>query len=106
MNFELNDEQRQVRDAFARFSAERLAPQAAALDAAHEFPRALFRELAGLGFFGIRYPEEVGGSGLDLVTFCLALQEVARGSVWGAGCAAVQALMGTEFLARPCTGDM
>jgi butyryl-CoA dehydrogenase len=98
MNFELTDEQRQIRDVFARFSDERIAPQAAALDAAHEFPRALFRELAGLGFFGIRYPEDVGGSGLDLVTFCLALEEVSRGSVSLAGCAAMQSLMGTKFL--------
>ncbi len=98
MDFELTDEQRQIREVFARFSDERIAPRAAALDAAHEFPRALFRELAGLGFFGIRYPEEVGGSGLDLVAFCLALEEVSRGSVSLAGCAAMQSLMGTKFL--------
>jgi len=98
MNFELTDEQRQIRDVFARFADERIAPQAAVLDAAHEFPRALFRELAGLGFYGIRYPEDVGGSGLDLVTFCLALEEVSRGSVSLAGCAAMQSLMGTKFL--------
>ena len=98
MDFELTDEQRQVRDVFARFADERVAPAAAALDEAHEFPHALFRELAGLGFFGIRYPENDGGSGLDLVTFCLALEEVARGSVSLAGCAAMQSLMGTKFL--------
>jgi alkylation response protein AidB-like acyl-CoA dehydrogenase len=98
MNFELSDEQRQVRDVFARFADERIAPAAAALDEAHEFPRVLFRELADLGFFGIRYPEDIGGSGLDLVTFCLALEEVSRGSVSLAGCAAMQALMGTKFL--------
>jgi len=98
MNFELTDEQRQVREVFARFADERIAPAAAALDEAHAFPRALFGELAALGFFGIRYPEDVGGSGLDLVTFCLALEEVARGSVSLAGCAAMQALMGTKFL--------
>lgn len=98
MDFELTDEQRQVRDVFARFADERIAPAAAALDEAHEFPRALFRELANLGFFGIRYPEDVGGSGLDLVAFCLALEEVSRGSVSLAGCAAMQSLMGTKFL--------
>ncbi len=98
MNFELSDEQKQVREAFARFADERIAPAAAALDEAHEFPHALFRELAALGFFGIRYPEDVGGSGLDLVTFCLALEEVSRGSVSLAGCAAMQSLMGTKFL--------
>ena len=98
MDFDLSDEQKQVRDAFARFCDERIAPQAAALDAAHAFPRELFAELGRLGFFGIRYPEEVGGSGLDLVTFCLALEEVARGSLSLAGCAAMQSLMGTKFL--------
>ncbi len=98
MDFDLSDEQKQVRDAFARFCDERIAPQAAALDAAHAFPRELFAELGRLGFFGIRYPEDVGGSGLDLVTFCLALEEVARGSLSLAGCAAMQSLMGTKFL--------
>jgi alkylation response protein AidB-like acyl-CoA dehydrogenase len=98
MDFEPSPEQRQVRDAFARFCDERIAPQAAALDEAHAFPRELFAELGRLGFFGIRYPEEVGGSGLDLVTFCLALEEVARGSLSLAGCAAMQSLMGTKFL--------
>jgi butyryl-CoA dehydrogenase len=98
MDFEPSEEQRQVRDAFARFCDERIAPQAAALDEAHTFPRELFAELGRLGFFGIRYPEDVGGSGLDLVTFCLALEEVARGSLSLAGCAAMQSLMGTKFL--------
>jgi len=98
MDFEPSTDQRQVRDAFARFCDERIAPQAAALDAAHAFPRELFAELGRLGFFGIRYPEDVGGSGLDLVTFCLALEEVARGSLSLAGCAAMQSLMGTKFL--------
>jgi benzylmalonyl-CoA dehydrogenase len=85
---------------FARFCDERIAPAAAALDASHAFPRALFEELAGLGFFGMRYPESAGGSGLDLLGFCLALAEIARGSVSLAGCAAMQALMGTDFLHR------
>jgi butyryl-CoA dehydrogenase len=98
VNFELSDEQKQVKDAFARFSDERIAPRAAALDEAHAFPRELFAELGRLGFFGIRYPEDVGGSGLDLVTFCFALEEVARGSLSLAGCAAMQSLMGTKFL--------
>jgi butyryl-CoA dehydrogenase len=98
MNYELTGEQRQVRDAFARFSDERIAPQAAALDAAHAFPRALFGELAQMGVFGMRYPEDVGGSGMQLTEFCLALEEIARGSLSLAGCAAMQALMGTKFL--------
>jgi butyryl-CoA dehydrogenase len=98
MNFELNSEQRQVREVFARFCDERIAPQAAALDEAHAFPRELFGKLAEMGLFGMRYPEEVGGSGMQLTEFCLALEEIARGSMSLAGCAAMQSLMGTKFL--------
>ncbi|HEX6137489.1 MAG TPA: acyl-CoA dehydrogenase family protein [Casimicrobiaceae bacterium] len=106
MDFDLSDEQRAVRDLFARFCDERIAPAAAALDAAHAFPRALFAELGELGFFGMRYPEDVGGSGADLLGFCLALAEVARGSVSLAGCATMQALMGTRFLHRLGNADV
>ena len=98
MDFDLGPDQRAVRDNFARFCDERIAPQAAALDEARAFPRALFQELADLGFFGMRYPEEVGGSGMALTEFCLALQEVARGSMSLAGAVAMQSLMGTKFL--------
>jgi butyryl-CoA dehydrogenase len=98
MDFELSAQQRQVRDTFARFCDQRIAPQAAALDEAHAFPRELFGQLAGMGLFGMRYPEEVGGSGMQLTEFCLALEEIARGSMSLAACAAMQSLMGTKFL--------
>lgn len=98
MNFDLSDQQKAVRDTFARFCDERIAPQAAALDEARTFPRALFGELAELGFFGMRYPEEAGGTGMGLTEFCLALSEVARGCMSLAGAVAMQSLMGTKFL--------
>jgi len=98
MDYELSPEQCQVRDVFARFCDQRIAPQAAALDEAHAFPRVLFGELAQMGLFGMRYPQDVGGSGMQLTEFCLALEEIARGSMSLAGCAAMQSLMGTKFL--------
>src|SRR3990170_9146450 len=98
MDFEPTSDQRAIRDTFARFADERVAPRAAALDAAHQFPRELFGQLADMGLFGMRYPEEVGGSGTGLAEFCLALEEIARGSMSLAGCAAMQSLMGTKFL--------
>ncbi len=98
MDFELSQEQQAVRDTFARFSDEKIAPQAEAMDEAHEFPWALFKELGELGFFGMRYPEDAGGSGMDLNSFCLALTEIARGSMSLAGCISMQSLMGTKFL--------
>ena len=98
MNFELTDQQKAIRDTFARFCDERIAPQAAALDEAHAFPRLLFKELADLGFYGMRYPEDAGGSGMALTEFCLALTEISRGSMALAAAAAMQSLMGTKFL--------
>ncbi|APR04754.1 acyl-CoA dehydrogenase family protein [Thauera chlorobenzoica] len=98
MDFDLNEEQQAIRDTFARFCDTRIAPQAAALDEARAYPRALMRELAALGFVGMRYPEEAGGSGLGLTEYCLALAEIARGSMSLAGAAAMQSLMGTKFL--------
>ncbi len=98
MDFELSDEQRQVRETFERFCDDRIVPQAEAIDAAHEYPRALFEELGALGFFAMRYPEDVGGANVDLVTLCLALEEIARGSMSLAGAVTMQSLMGTKFL--------
>ena len=98
MNFDLSDEQVQIRDTFARFCDERIAPRAAEIDEAHAFPRELFGEVAALGFFGLRYPPESGGLGLDLISLCLALEEISRGSMSLAGCVTMQSLMGTKFL--------
>jgi butyryl-CoA dehydrogenase len=56
-----------------------------------------------LGFFGMRYPEEVGGSGQDVISYCLAVEELARGSLSVAAACTMQSLMGTYFLYR--SGD-
>ena len=80
MDFELDGEQRLIRDTFTRFSDEQVAPSAADFDARHEFPLELFRRLGDMGFFAMRYPEDVGGSNAGLLTYCLALTELARGN--------------------------
>jgi len=98
VDFALTDEQKLVSETFARFSDERIRPRSAAVDEAKEFPRELFNELAELGFFGLRYPESVGGSNMDFVSYCLAVTEIARGSMSLAAVGAMQSLMGTHFL--------
>ncbi|RJP36251.1 MAG: acyl-CoA dehydrogenase [Phycisphaerales bacterium] len=98
MDFELTEDQRLLRDTFGRFCTERVVPQAAEIDERGQFPRELFEELAELGFFGLRYPEAVGGTGVDFLSYCLAISEIARGSLALAASAAMQSLMGTHFL--------
>ncbi len=98
MNFDLSEDQQLLRDTLARFCDERIAPRAAAIDEARQFPRELFMELADLGLFGLRYPESLGGVDRDMVSYCLAIGEVARGSLSLGAVAAMQSLMGTHFL--------
>jgi butyryl-CoA dehydrogenase len=98
MDFELSQEQTQIRDTFARFCNERIIPRAAEIDEAHVFPHELFRAVGDLGFFGMRYRVDAGGLGLDLISLCLALEEIARGSMSLAACVTMQSLMGTKFL--------
>jgi len=100
MDFALTEEQRSIRDAFRRLVDEKIAPHAAEIDAAAEFPREAFRAVGDLGFFGMRYPEDAGGTGHDVVTYCLAVEELARGSLSVAAVCTMQSLMGTYFLYR------
>ena len=98
LSFELTEEQTAIHEMFTRYADEQIIPKAEEIDVAHEYPMAVIKELAELGFVGMRYPEEVGGSNLDLVTLCLAVEEISRGSVSVAGCITMQSLMGTKFL--------
>ncbi|MGD2172897.1 MAG: acyl-CoA dehydrogenase family protein, partial [Gammaproteobacteria bacterium] len=75
----LGDEQRLVRDSVREYVRERVAPFAADWDRDGHFPAEQLREMAGLGLFGMFIPEEWGGSGLDYLSFALAIEEVAAG---------------------------
>jgi butyryl-CoA dehydrogenase len=98
MDFAFSSEQQMIRDTFARYCNERIIPNAEAMDLAHEFPMEYFRELGDMGFFGMRYGTDIGGSDADLLALCLALTEISRGSLALGGAAVMQALMGTNFL--------
>jgi len=106
MDFELPEEVRQIRDTFARYVDERLAPRAAEIDEAHAFPREAFDEIGALGFFRMLYPEDAGGLGLGMVPYCLAVEELARGSLSVAGCVSMQSLMATHFLNELANDDI
>jgi len=102
---ELSEDIREIKNTFARFSDEQIAPRAEAIDEAGEFPRDIFQAIADLGFFGMRYSEAVGGLDLGLLAFCTAVEEIARGSVSVAACVSMQAMMGTNFVHALGTPD-
>lgn len=97
---EITDIQQQIQQTFKDFSNRHIKPVAAALDEEKKFPHELFKEVGHLGFFGMRYPESAGGSGLDVVSYILAVMELARGSMSLAAACTMQSLMGTYFLYR------
>ena len=100
IDFTLTEEQRTVRETFRRLAEEKIMPRAQAIDQAGEFPRDEFRAVGDVGFFGMRYPQDVGGTAQDVVTYCLAVEELARGSLSVAAACTMQSLMGTYFLYR------
>ncbi|UCD56173.1 MAG: acyl-CoA dehydrogenase family protein [Candidatus Hydrogenedentota bacterium] len=59
------EEHEMFRKTVRDFVQKELAPHAEEWDKAEEFPRDVFKRMGELGFLGIRYPEEYGGSGLD-----------------------------------------
>jgi alkylation response protein AidB-like acyl-CoA dehydrogenase len=105
MNFALAEEQELFRKSVRGFVEKEVAPMAAQLDEQAEFPMALFRRCGQLGYFGLRYPEAVGGLGADFTTFCLMAEEMARGSLSLAAVVSMQCLMGTDFVYRFGTDD-
>ena len=100
MDFELNDIQKQIQQTFRDFTDRKVKPAARKIDEDKKFPKELFQEAGDLGFFGMRYPESAGGNGSDVVSYSLAVMELARGSLSLAAACTMQSLMGTYFLYR------
>ena len=80
MDFLLGEDADAIREATARFAAERIAPQAAAIDESNCFPRALWPEMGALGLHGITVEEAFGGLGLGYLEHVVAMEEVSRAS--------------------------
>ncbi|MCB0215705.1 MAG: acyl-CoA dehydrogenase family protein [Caldilineae bacterium] len=77
MNFELSEEQRQIRDVIREVAQGEFAPRASAIDEAGRFPSENVERLVELGFMGLPIPERYGGAGGDTVSYALAVEEIA-----------------------------
>jgi alkylation response protein AidB-like acyl-CoA dehydrogenase len=78
MNFELNEEQKLIRNTVRDFAKTHIKPHAEEWDENEEFPRELFSKLGDLGIMGVTIPEKYGGAGLDYVSYAIAIEELAR----------------------------
>jgi butyryl-CoA dehydrogenase len=119
VDFTLNETQRMMRDMTRDFAAREIAPLAHAMDHDGTIPDSLVAKLREAGFFGLSYPQEHGGLGLDTISYGLVVEELARQSagvcimitvhnsvgyypVAGYGSAEVQA----EYLPRMAAGEI
>jgi alkylation response protein AidB-like acyl-CoA dehydrogenase len=78
MSYRLSEEQEMFRQTVRRFAEEKVAPRVAEMDREDIFPRDLFDEIGKMGLPALFYPEEYGGSDADLLTCCLATEELSR----------------------------
>ena len=74
----LTEEQRLLRDAVATLADERIAPRAADIDRSGEFPWDVKTLLAEQDILALPFPERHGGLGGDLLTVCLAVEQLSR----------------------------
>ncbi len=78
LSFELSEEQQLIRDSIRDFVERHVKPGVKERDASKEFPHDLVKKLAEQGFMGMVHPEKYGGGGVGHVSFCLAIEEIAR----------------------------
>jgi len=78
VEFDLSSEHEAFRKVVREFAETEIAPHAEEWDRTHTFPLDVVRKMGELGLFGLLFPEEYGGMGADLLTLCIAIEELAR----------------------------
>src|SRR5438874_9655555 len=80
LNFALGEDIDMLRATVQQFSHDEIAPRAAEIDRANEFPPDLWRKLGNLGLLGITVEEEYGGTAMGYLAHIIAMEEISRAS--------------------------
>jgi len=91
-SLDYTDEQKAIIEMVRQFADEQIIPNAEHYDAADEYPAPIVDQLKELGLFGITIPEEYGGLGLDLTTYCMVVEELSRGWI------SISGVINTHFI--------
>ncbi|GFO59409.1 butyryl-CoA dehydrogenase [Geomonas silvestris] len=78
MDFELSQDHKVLRDSVREFVEHEVKPIARQIDEEHMIPDALVAKMADLGLLGSYLPEELGGAGMDLLSYILVVEEVSK----------------------------
>lgn len=79
MDFRPTDEHRMIKDMVREFADQSLAPRAGQFDDDHRVADDVLATMGELGLFGMNFPAEKGGAGTDMVSYCIAIEELSRG---------------------------
>ena len=78
MLFQTTEKHEALRNKIRAFAEKEVKPIAFSLDQENEFPEDAVKKLAEMGLMGIPYPKEYGGAGLDILSYAIAVEELAR----------------------------
>ena len=78
MDFQLNDEQLQLKKSVREYAEREIAPNVMKWDEAGEFPMNTIKELGRMGLLGVIFPTEYGGAGMGYVEYVTAIDELSR----------------------------
>jgi alkylation response protein AidB-like acyl-CoA dehydrogenase len=78
MNLQLNEEQLAVRQAARDFAQQECLPGVIERDELQKFPKEQIKKLAELGFMGMMVDPKYGGSGMDTISYVLAMEEISK----------------------------
>ena len=78
MNFELSEEQQQIKFSVREFAEAEIRPNVMEWDESQHFPVELRPKLAELGLMGVLFPEEYGGAGMGYVEYATIIEEIGR----------------------------
>jgi isovaleryl-CoA dehydrogenase len=80
LDFDLGEVADMLRDQVESFAADEIAPRAAAIDIANDFPADLWPKLGALGVLGVTISAEYGGAGMGYLEHVVSMEEVSRAS--------------------------
>jgi alkylation response protein AidB-like acyl-CoA dehydrogenase len=78
MNFELSEEQQQIKYSVREFAESEIRPNVMEWDESQHFPQELRPKLAELGLLGVLFPEQYGGAGMGYVEYATIIEELGR----------------------------
>src|SRR5689334_1595855 len=95
-----SDQHLQVREMVRQFARDEVAPIAAKYDASAKFPWESIRKMGELGLLGVPWPEELGGAGLDILSFMIVIHELAKVDASHALTISAHTTLGTSPIVR------